>query len=426
LRKNLTLVDIGKFLKNRREERKISKDGLVEESVNNEEVNKKKPSWLDVNSKYIAEIERGNIELITSEHLHFLSKLYVVDPLRMFRVLPKPREELVYLGKESYFEEEFSDPEAEGEALYSIPKEQLTTFDSLVFLTLKAGSQSRGIYGDHYHHGNEIVLVKEGQIAVQFRDKEEPNEILASINGKKYDIIQFDSRTPHLIANLRKEKQAKVFIVRKYEDIPLNIPGFPVLFGGFLKEQHRAKKQTLDYLVKKANQLKEKGIESPLGAINQRKLSDLENGRLSFQEEWLEYLTQLYDIDDVLMYGMLPEPRSGFVRLRKFKKAPKQSEEIKYFIPKYRLERSTDTFVRVKIAPGAKTEQHSHQGDEIIIVEKENITIHIPKFQITRDVNEDEIFHFDGAMEHFAKNEGSKWSEYLVIRKYNIPQKSLS
>ena len=106
-RKDYLYQDIGRYLTAARGKMGLSE---AEQAERAEKEPDKAPGLRNTTLPYIQAVERGVINPLSPEHLRFLAKLYEVDPLMLFRSLPKIQEHYVVLSLGDYHVEEFPDP----------------------------------------------------------------------------------------------------------------------------------------------------------------------------------------------------------------------------------------------------------------------------------------------------------------------------
>ena len=100
-----------------------------------------------------------------------------------------------------------------------------------------------------------------------------------------------------------------------------------------------------------------------------------------------------------------------------------QNGKIIYNISRAKPENSNSTLLNVTVYPGGKAPPHSHSGEEIIKVIKNEIDIVFPEeFSEERKrwfLKEGDFLHFDSSKEHYKENKSKKVTELFIVRIIN-------
>ncbi len=204
--------------------------------------------------------------------------------------------------------------------------------------------------------------------------------------------------------------------------------------GEYLRSWRESRGEQLTDIQTRAKRLGNK--RPPSAAMSVAYFSRVETGRANVAYEHFEYLATAYEADIVVMLCCLPIPHGPVVHLTQadeFKAAPfvdPDTKSAEYVIAKHRLGESDLALVFLKLQPGGRSRrEHSHQGDEVIKVEKGEVVAVFPEFppdEQRRTLKKEDILHFESGWTHFVENCSSKPAYLFIIRRMASSSKQSS
>ena len=200
--------------------------------------------------------------------------------------------------------------------------------------------------------------------------------------------------------------------------------------GDFLREQRKPTGKTLEDIAEKAKQIEVPEVMGTSLAY----FSRLERGEIDIKPEYGEILSQLYDVDTLLLISIMPRQTEGVISLKKDKRPENtetfvdlKAERVVYYVPNRRLSGSSVTVSFLSIESQGATRRHDHypSHNEILINETGTVIIYFPDDDWRYTLEPGDIIQFKAGHSHYIKNIGSGIAKLIVIKEYEILPESV-
>lgn len=203
--------------------------------------------------------------------------------------------------------------------------------------------------------------------------------------------------------------------------------------GEFLRTERSKRHESLNVISERAKNLSEqKKLDNDKIGKSPTYFSDLENGRILVEQEYLCSLAQIYKTDTLLLLSFYSIEQSHVVVLDEKKDYGKVSfkgldmqtcetegTDYEFYLPKFRLTNSRLQFIFATIKPYSSRPPHSHEGEEIIECREGEGVVIFPKLSINereKHLKAGQMTHFDSKREHSIENRTDKPALFLIVR----------
>jgi len=97
--------------------------------------------------------------------------------------------------------------------------------------------------------------------------------------------------------------------------------------------------------------------------------------------------------------------------------AARNASGATYQVPRVRLAGTDIELLCLSLRPGGRSRQHSHEGEELmILLSGKSVNAVFPEHGLRGVLAPHAVFHFDATQQHFVENSGDKQARILIIR----------